>query len=191
MTCVMHEREVEAPRRMPIELAHAAHDNLELPEGFQAEIIEGQIVIVATPNVKHALIVGDVHEALSPALPKTYKCLQVLTGQEPEGDRYIPDLGAWPLTVMREDESRWLMSAGDLLIAVEVTSPGSEDDDYAKAAGYARAEVPIYLLVDRKRRRCILHTEPKGGEYRNVHVSEFGETVTIPLETPVELATDW
>ena len=83
------------------------------------------------------------------------------------------------------------MDAANLLVAVEVTSSGQEDRDYAKAAGYARAGVPVYFLVDRKRRRCVLHTDPEARTYRTIQATDFGKPLTIPLETPVDLTTDW
>ena len=197
MTRSTHEREISEATETAaesalavIDVVHSVHDELELPDGFRAEIMEGQLFIGATPNIKHARIIRSIDVALTAAIPEAYECYQIVTGQDPEGDRYVPDLGVWPKAALGEAEG-WLMNTADLLLAVEVTSSGREDRDYAKAAGYARAGVPVYFLVDRKRRRCILHTEPGAGSYRTIQPTDFGKPVTIPLETPVELGTDW
>ena len=197
MTCAMYEREISEAAETAEEPALArsvvrsVHNGLELPEGFQAEIMEGQIFIGATPNIKHARIIRSIDVALTAALPEAYECYQVVAGQEPEGDRRVPDLGVWPVDMVDEESEAWLMDTADPLVAVEVASAGQEDRDHAKAAGYARAGVPSYFPMDRRRRRCILHTEPAAGSYRTIQPTDFGKPVTLPLETPVELGTEW
>lgn len=198
MTTMTAERDVDGDEFEPpteptlIEVVHKIHDDLELPEGFTAQIIKGQLIVMPTPTKKHAFIIRKIDRALIRALPEDkYDCYQEITGEEPEGDRYIPDLGVWPQAALAEDFEGWLGRAGDLLLAVEVTSPGSESADYDKTEGYARAGVPIYLIVDRKRRRCVVFTEPEPskGRYQTTHVTDFGDPLTIPLEKPVEVDT--
>jgi Uma2 family endonuclease len=103
-------------------------------------------------------------------------------------DRYEPDLAAWPLDLL-DTETAWIFPGGECSFALEVTSPQQERRDYAKAAGYARAAVPVYLLVDRTRRACVVSTEPEGGRYRTRHEVPFGKAVTLPLAPPVTLET--
>jgi len=197
MTATSIERDAdhEEPERAGptvIEVVQKVHDELELPEGYTAQIIKGQLVVRATPSKKHAIIVRKIDRALTAVLPQEkYDCYQNITGQEPDGDRFIPDLGVWPQEELKEDSDEWVAPAASLLLAVEVTSSGSESHDYDKIEGYARAGVPIYLIVDRKRRRCVLFTEPtpQKGTYQTTHTADFGKPVTIPLETPVEVDT--
>jgi Uma2 family endonuclease len=75
------------------------------------------------------------------------------------------------------------------MLAVEVTSPGQEERDYAKAAGYARSGTQVYLIVDQKARQCVVHSEPQSGSYQEIHVAAFGKDVILPLETPVTVDT--
>jgi len=114
-----------------------------------------------------------------------------ITGEEPEGDRYVPDLGVWPLSALKAEPEEWLLETAALYLAVEITSPGQEDRDYAKEAGFARVGVPIYLLVDRKRRRCVLFTDPNpaNSKYKTVHCENFGAPLTIQLDAPVDVDT--
>lgn len=187
-----HHEESEPEGPTLIEVVHKIHDELELPEGYTAQIIKGQLVIMATPSKKHAIIVRRIDRALTAVLPQEkYDCYQNITGQEPEGDRFIPDLGVWPQEALEDDSDQWLARTTSLLLAVEVTSPGSEPHDYDKIGGYAHAGVPIYLIVDRKWRRCVLLTEPEPakGIYQTTHTVDFGEPITIPLETPVKIET--
>ena len=77
--------------------------------------------------------------------------------------------------------TQWVFPMAMCLLAVEVTSPGQEGRDYSKTAGYARAEVPVYLLVDQKRRRCVVYTDPEGEMYADTAETPFGERVVLPL----------
>lgn len=195
MTVMEDERTVaeddDRDRRSVIQAVHAVHDALELPEGLKAEIIEGQLVIVPTANIQHARIVKRIARAIDASLPPDCETLTDITGEEPEGDRYVPDLGIWPVDVLEATPEGWLLETAALLLAVEVTSPGQEDRDYAKADGYARAGVPIYLLVDRKRQRCMLFTDPDpaSSKYTTSHCTDFGKPLMIPLATQVRVET--
>ena len=139
MTRSTHEREISEATETAaesalavIDVVHSVHDELELPDGFRAEIMEGQLFIGATPNIKHARIIRSIDVALTAAILEAYECYQVVTGQEPDGDRYVPDLGVWSVDMVDEESEAWLMNTADLLLAVEVTSSGREDRDYAK-----------------------------------------------------------
>ena len=195
MTVMEDERTVaeddDRDRRSVLQAVHAVHDALELPEGLKAEIIEGQLVIMATPNVKHALILAAIEDAVRLAVPSGHRAFSNITGEEPEGDRYVPDLGVWPLSALEEEPEEWLLETSTLYLAVEVTSPGQEDRDYAKEAGYARAGVPSYLLVDRRRRRCVLFTDPDpaNSKYKTVHCENFGSQLTLQLAEPTVVDT--
>jgi Uma2 family endonuclease len=167
----------------------ALHDQLDPPEGYRVEIIEGNITVAATPFGRHASIIRRVRMAIEPTLPpEEYGFFENLTCQEPEIDRYIPDLGVWPVDYIDSDED-WVFSAEQCAFAAEVTSPGQTKRDYSKAAGYARSRVPVYLIVDRARRVCVVLTEPEGGVYKNRHEEPFGKPVTLPLGTPVTIDT--
>lgn len=167
----------------------ALHDQLDPPEGYRVEIIEGSITVAATPFGKHASIVRWIRMAIEPTLPPDeFGFFENLTCEEPEIDRYVPDLGVWPVDFI-DSEDDWIFDAELCAFAGEVTSPGQVKRDYAKAAGYARAGVPVYLLVDRARRVCVVMTEPEGGVYKNRHEEPFGKPVALPLETPVTIDT--
>jgi Uma2 family endonuclease len=169
-------------------VVRALHDQIDPPEGHRVEIIEGKIEVAASPFGMHADILLQIREAVAPTLPREIGLYENTTLEEPEVDRYQPDLAAWPRALIRT-ETEWVFPGEQCLLAVEVTSPDQERRDYAKAAGYARADTPIYLIVDRRRRVCILHAEPAGGQYTERHETPFGKPITLPLETPVTIDT--
>ena len=174
--------------RPPAAVVRALHDQLDPPEGYRVEIIEGKLEVAATPFGKHALVIEDLVRAILPTLPRSLALRERITLQEPEIDRYEPDLGIWPRAVL-SSETEWVFPGEECLFAVEVTSPDQERRDYTKAAGYARADVPVYLIVDRKRRTCIVLTQPVGAKYTHRNETPFGKLLTLPLETPVTVDT--
>jgi Uma2 family endonuclease len=104
-------------------------------------------------------------------------------------DRYIPDLTVWPLALIDSD-TRWIFPGEQCLLTVEVASPNQEQRDYAKAAGYARSGVPVYLVVDRRKQACVVFIDPEGNHYRERREVPFGKPVTLPLEAgPVTIDT--
>lgn len=183
MTIVMSDREHDL-----MEVVQSIHDDLELPEGYRAEIIGGQIAVAASPFGMHAYILKVIRRTPESSLPADHDLYDNVTLEEPDGDRYIPDLALLPDALMRT-RRQWIFPMGMCGLAVEVTSPGQEDRDYRKRAGYARAGVPIYLIVDQKRRRCVVHSEPEGDKYTVVTEVPFGGEVVLPLEVPITIDT--
>ena len=173
-------------------LAHAEvmsvlHDQLDPPPGWRVEIVEGKFEVSPTPSGRHAVLLRRIKKAIESTLPEGYGAFENLTVEEPEHERYVPDLGVWPEALVDVDD--WVFDAASCLLAVEVTSPEHERRDYRKAWGYARSGTPIYLLVDRKLRACMVFTEPEGDHYLTRHEVPFGKPVTLPLDPPVTLET--
>lgn len=183
MTIVMSDRDHDLR-----DVVQSIHDDLELPEGYRAEIIGDQITVAASPFGSHAFILQEIRDAAHGRLPHGHRLYDNVTLQEPDGDRYIPDLALLPDALMR-NRRQWIFPMGLCLLAVEVTSPGQEEREYLKANGYARARTRVYLIVDQARRRCFVHSEPEGDKYAEVTEVPFGEDVLLPLVRPIALDT--
>lgn len=179
---------VMTSERTTAEVVRALHDELDPPEGYRVEIVEGNITVASSPFGKHAWLVRHVRLAVEATLPAALGAFDNITLEEPDVDRYIPDLGVWPLALIDTDDA-WVFPGDQCLLAVEVTSPNQERRDYGKAAGYARSAVPVYLVVDRARGMCVVFSEPEGGRYRTRHEVPFGKPVTLPLEPAVTIET--
>lgn len=169
-----------------------AHDIIEmLPDDVHAEVIEGEVIVsAATPAGRHAKIVLAVRRAFARhGIDNLFENTTLLI--EPDEAEYVPDLACWPEQLI--DGDSWEFPAPECAFALEVVSgdrPGRRQRDYRKAAGYARGQVPVLLLVDPAERTCTLFTEPKGGEYSIRQIVKFGETLTIPAgDVTVHLPT--
>jgi Uma2 family endonuclease len=169
-------------------VVRALHDELDPPEGYRVEIIEGKIDVAASPFGRHAWILRRIRLAIEATLPPEFGAFERVTLEEPETDRYEPDLGVWPDELIRA-RTEWVFPGSECLLAVEVTSPNQERRDYSKAAGYARSGTAVYLIVDQSGQKCVVFSEPEDGEYRLRHDVAFGKPITLPLEPPVTIET--
>ncbi|GAA1082784.1 Uma2 family endonuclease [Nocardiopsis composta] len=166
-------------------------DHIEAPDGYRVEIIEGKIVVSPTPLGSHALLASRVQYALRGLLPAEWEIVQYVTLAIPAtGERYIPDLAVLPSSLLTEEI--WKFPSQEALLTVEITSPSNaETDRVKKPRGYARGEVPAYLLIDPENRRWTLFEEPENGVYRkqmNVTTGDdllLQDPFTGPLRTSV------
>ncbi|MFR9722613.1 Uma2 family endonuclease [Streptomyces sp. MS19] len=165
---------------------------LDAPEGFKAEIIEGIIALSPPPSAPHNHIASELHGQLFTMLAREWGIYQTLGVAAPPRDGlFVPDLVVAPKAIVR---TAGLHVPADVVeLVVEVTSPSSlRHDRVAKPAGYAAAGVPLYLLVDPFRDGgplVTLYGEPVGDTYETLASVKFGETVSLPEPLGVELET--
>lgn len=169
------------------EVVRALHDQLDPPKGWRVEIVEGELVVSPAPTPAHGYIIEIIRTAVAASLPPIYGAYENIEFEEPVSDRYIPDLVVWVRKALRGLTGR--PDPAFCALAVEVASPHRERRDYAKAEGYARCGIPVYLLVDRASRVCVVFTEPEGERYRTRHETPFGKPVALPLDPPVTIET--
>lgn len=171
------------------ETMQSLHEDLVVPDGFRAQIIGADLIVSGPPTGQHAHLVALVRNAVQPARPIGHDVFEGTTAQTDGGERYTPDLALWPLDLLR-GSPEWILPAAQCRFALEVTAPGSEYRDYKKASGYAEAGVPVYLLIDVRKRECVLFTDPEAGQYRGTRRIPFGTPVFLPIDgRPVTIDT--
>ncbi|MFD0851094.1 Uma2 family endonuclease [Actinomadura adrarensis] len=101
----------------------------------------------------------------------------------------VPD-GTFALREHRlfRGKAPWMLPDGVELV-VEVTSSRPELDRVAKRHCYARADIPLYLLVDQSETRVTLFSEPDGDDYHMANWVPFGKPVPMPEPFGFELDT--
>ncbi|WP_101254891.1 Uma2 family endonuclease [Streptomyces barkulensis] len=179
----------QAPPRADLDEAlWQAWKTLELPEGFHAEIVEGSIEVSPTGRHCHGQIVNRLRRALERFLDDgdhvAYQDMNVIH----ELTAYVPDLFVAP-----EDDTEHVtedglgLKASCVEMVVEVVSPGHrsiERDRVHKRRAYARAGVPVYVLIDDHdgHGTVTVLTSPSPGEA--VYAAEtrvpYGTEVAIP-----------
>jgi len=186
-------------------------DFLSLPHDHtRLEIIGGKIVVSPAPRAGHGRIVRGIYNAFRDAQVADrqfpWDCAPLLDLNMTEtSEGYCPDL-----MVMRAEVLAALEDADDrhahpdhVEMVVEVTSPSNagndrepaERDAVSKWNGYARAEIPYYLLIDRDPKAPLITLysipDPAVGAYLHKETWEFGQTIVLE-HFGVEIDTrDW
>ncbi|WP_329411233.1 Uma2 family endonuclease [Streptomyces sp. NBC_00704] len=83
--------------------------------------------------------------------------------------------------------------ADGALMAVEITSHDRDTDQrdrVDKPVGYAGADIPVYLLVDRDHNTIVVFSEPKDGRYQQCDSYPWGAVVPLPAPVSVTLDTE-
>ncbi|QDY77458.1 Uma2 family endonuclease [Streptomyces qinzhouensis] len=193
MTAAMAER-VQMSHDEPWDTLLETWRGLDVPEGWHAEIGEGQIHVVPPPHRHHNHIAMEVLDALYEGKPRDLGVHQTLGLHIPALDRLcIPDLVVVPRELTAAKDTNAPVDAGEALLVVEITSRGNaEVDRVKKLAAYAQAGIPTYLLIDRfdpHSPSSTLFTEPRGGVYLLTRRVPFGEQLQLPKPFNVKIDT--
>lgn len=169
---------------------------LSTPEGFRAELIDGEIVVTPPPLGDHEQCIAEISYQIVRDSPNAFhwagqKGLIVPGGEGRRDNRVIPDMVFAPRELHLFGGAReWMPVEPDgIAMVVEVTSTRPGRDREAKRTGYARAGIPFYLLVDRDEERVILFSRPDGKEYGHTDQVPFGKTLPLPEPFEIELDT--
>ncbi|MFI0447986.1 Uma2 family endonuclease [Actinomadura sp. 6N118] len=160
---------------------------LDTPEGYRAEFIEGEIVVSPPPIGDHEMIFSRItwqvmRESRMDMDVSGNKGLELARGSRCTKNHLIPDAVFAPkdLDLFAGAES-WMPSDGVAMV-VEVTSGKPEKDRGVKRHCYAKAGIPLYLLVDRADRVVALFSEPDrdAEDYREDIRLTFGKAIDLP-----------
>ena len=139
---------------------YTTEDIYELPDGERAELIDGQIYMMAPPSRWHQEIVGSLYRKIADYIDgKQGKCKVYIAPfavfLSKDNNNYVePDISV----ICDPDKltDKGCNGAPDWII--EVVSPGSERMDYMiKLFKYRTAGVREYWIVDQRKNRIIVY----------------------------------
>ncbi|WP_121703837.1 Uma2 family endonuclease [Streptomyces sp. E5N298] len=165
-------------------------EETDAPEGSKVEIIEGIVTVAPPPSEAHNDTAELLQLSLYTAVPEGCGIYQTLGLGVPEtAGVFQPDLCVVPRVALRQGRR---VHASEAELVVEVTSRSNANHDrIKKVRGYARAGVPLYLLLDPWHSGCptvTLYGVPEDGTYRVLASVEYGEKLTLP--SPFDLDID-
>ncbi|MFD8147759.1 Uma2 family endonuclease [Streptomyces sp. NPDC059708] len=159
-----------------------------LPEGFHAEIIEGSIEVSPTGRYSHGQAANRLRRALDKFLETgefaAYQDINVIH----ERKVWITDVLVAPEDAEEQvTEDGIGLKSSAVEIAVEVVSPGYDGtsrDRVRKRRSYARAGIPVYILIDdydgEGKVTVLTSPDPRRAEYAGVIRVPYGQEVAIP-----------
>jgi Uma2 family endonuclease len=159
-----------------------------LLEATRVEYVDdGVLLIMNPPASEHRAIVRLIVEAIFMAIASRATSVRWTIDSEnfqwdlpdQSGRFYVPDIAvSHPGAATLADER------AAIALIVEVTSPASADTVYndrvVKPRQYARAGIPLYLLVDQERTAWTLHGLGDKPGYELLAAGKFGESVPLP-----------
>lgn len=162
------------------------------PQGWRVELIEGDIHVTPPANGEHEEIVSEavdqvVQRRRDPNL-RSFTGIGLFVPGASRSGKVEPDLVLAPKGSFADQ--REYHDPGPVLLVAEVTSPSTGDNDRRKKIiGYARAGIPVYLLVDREAGRVVVHTQPEGEKYTSSATYELSAVVPLPEPLGFDLDT--
>ncbi|MBT2675649.1 Uma2 family endonuclease [Streptomyces sp. ISL-14] len=178
----------------PFSLTAIADEIMERHPGYRVEIIGGHLLVTPSPDAPHAraltdlmipFIAAGLHGSETAVLQNVG--LWLPTGDE---DYAIPDLVVVDADIDDHFAENNAYDPVCFRLVLEVTSGNWKDDLKTKVAAYARAGVPVYVIVDRKHQRLHVLTGPDGDKYENHRPHAPGEIVTLPDSIGAKVTLD-
>ncbi|GAA1459019.1 Uma2 family endonuclease [Nocardiopsis exhalans] len=170
------------------EVVLRAWEELDLPEGWRAEIIEGVIHISSPFEDEHRRTLSLVEETLSAE--------SVGQGTHEHGFQFLraPAIQLPNIHSVHRPDLLVTNEDGDPLLAVEVATESTAHQERGwKIGAYANARVPVYLLIDRwdgefTNAGVYWFSDPGDGYFRRLTKVPFGDTLHLP--EPFDLTLD-
>ncbi len=141
---------------------HTIDDVYSLPEGERAELIDGNIYMMAPPSTKHQLILNDInaaiynyikaHKGKCKVIPSPFA---VFLETEDKTTNYVePDISV--ICDPDKINEKGCQGAPDWII--EIVSPSSRKMDYVKKTNlYMNTGVREYWIVDPSRETVLIY----------------------------------
>lgn len=173
---------------MPLisENLYTIEDIYHLPEGQRAELINGQMYLMAPPNRFHQELVGELYRVISNYIyAKNGSCKPYIAPfavfLNADDKNYVePDISV--ICDKNKLDDRGCNGAPDWI--VEIVSPGSQRMDYMiKLFKYRTAGVREYWIVDKMKNRITVYNFEKD----DMKEYTFTDSVKAGIYTDLEI----
>ncbi|MEV8587064.1 Uma2 family endonuclease [Streptomyces sp. NPDC051180] len=180
----MHDREGASPEET-FELFSAI-----APKGWRVELIEGEIHVVPPANGEHEEIVSELNGQVRDHDKNVgrYTGIGLALSGTADTVRVIPDLVIAPKGSF-DDQQEWHAPDAVLLVAEVTSASTATRDRVQKIRAYARAGIPLYLLVDREAGEAVVCSGPADDDYDHKSVHKLGTVVPLPHPLGFDLDT--
>jgi Uma2 family endonuclease len=159
-----------------------------LTEDDRVELIEGEIVEMSPIGSRHAACVNRLNMLLSSQAGQTF----IVSVQNPivVDDYSEPEPDVAVLRMRGDYYEQELPTVSDVLLVIEVADTSVEIDRSVKIPLYARAGVPVTVLVDLPRELIEVHSEPANGQYQSVQIFRRGDSLQLKALPQLNLSVE-
>jgi Uma2 family endonuclease len=191
MTAMLeHPQTMDAPGSARFEELRRTLEEMDVPDGYRAEIIGRNIVMSPWSQGYCLPIMRSIRRQLEPHAPEGHIAdSSPYLFTFPASERgYGPDVY---VAHERAFQRRQRYIPGDALsLVAELTSSSTRDRDRDdKTPVYGRNGVPVYLLLDMQEHTTTVFWTPSEHGYVSRLTVPFGETVHIPAPFDCDLDT--
>jgi Uma2 family endonuclease len=146
-------------------------DHIELWDG---------VIYKVTKKELHNVLVGQVADAFRPMVPAGFHVREEKSCQDGEYSLPEPDV-----TVVRGGRRDYLPDVPPLsrmALVVEVSHHSAKDDRETRLKRYAEVGLPVYWIVEVKRRVIDVYERPKGRAYKQKTTYAPGQVMPVVLD---------
>lgn len=177
----------DAPFDLTIDLFARMVDSGLLPSDRLVYLRDGRLFEKMAKTRAHGYVGAAVNRAVDRRLPEGWCLWPESTIVLDSSNAPLPDFavirGANPLDY--SDPERY-PSASEVGIVIEVAVTSLHDDLTTALEQYARAEIPVYWVIDVSGRRILIHSEPRviegRGEYSRVEAFRIGQEIPLVID---------
>jgi Uma2 family endonuclease len=145
------------------------------------ELVEGELVMMASKGIAHERIKSAVLIAVARALPSELTLGVEATLRLTDRTMLEPDLAVFPASVFRQGVSGFAsLQPGEARLVVEVAVSSMSYDRGLKARLYSRHCVQEFWVIDANERITWVHTQPDGDTWGSIVERKPGDALTTP-----------
>ena len=140
-----------------------------ISEDEKFELIEGEIVMMASKGIAHERIKSALNIAIVRALPDDLTLGVEATLRLTDRTMLEPDLAVFPKALFKKSASGFAqLDPGEALLVVEVAASSLAYDKGLIARLYARHKVREFWVIDANARTTWVHTGPSGDGWSSI-----------------------
>ncbi|MBC7274312.1 MAG: Uma2 family endonuclease [Streptomyces sp.] len=159
-------------------------EQLPPPEGYKSEVVDGNVLMTPRRTV-HWQLIRRILWALDDRFGRHTNVLSEVPVRFPGPHSYCPAIAKLRDDAKTDSEGRW--HPADIEFVTEIISTRSAQHAHGpKKAAYAKAKIPVYLVIDLDESKCHAYTAPKDGDYTTMTTVTFGTDVDL-TQTPLNL----
>lgn len=164
---------------LSVDQYHAMIDNGILTPNDRVELLDGLIVQKVTLNPPHRIATRAIRQALERMIPEGWYVDEqkpiTLATSEPEPD----------VAVIRGDSPDYFTrhpGPKEVAVVIEVSDATLKRDRVLKKRIYAAAEIGCYWIVDLRKNRVEVYSEPQAGDYKQCDIFEAHQQIPVIID---------